>query len=248
MRAGPCEVQMERRVLDGIEVQAFGEGREQAEAFVPAHELCDHAEGPGDQDADEDGTGDLEVGQDGDDDEPDDAENDFGARERTEAEERGFICDDDAGALQCDDRDEEADTGGDAELQVLRDAVDDLLTELEERHQDEDTALDKDRCQSDGPGVRDVFQFTETDREGKVSVEAETGGQGDRIVRDECHQERCEGRCESRGDEDAVRVHDVTKDARVDRQDVGHGEERGQTGDDFRAHVRSAFFELEKSL
>ena len=239
---------MERRVFDGVEVQTFGECREQAEAFVPSGELRHHTEGPGDQDADEDGTGDLIMGQDRDDDEADEAQDHFGAREGAEAEEGAFVGNDDAGALQGDDGDEQTDAGGDAELQVLRDAVDDLLTELEERHQDEDTALDKDRCQSDGPGVRDVFQFTETDREGKVSVEAEAGGQGDRIVRNESHQERSEGRGESSGNEDAVRVHDVTKDARVDRQDVGHGEERGQTGDDFRAHVRSAFFELEKSL
>ena len=131
---------------------------------------------------------------------------------------------------------------------VMPSFVDDLLTELEERHQDEDTTLDKDRRQGDGPGVRDVFQFTETDRKGKVSVEAEAGGQGDRVVRDESHQERGERRSESSGNEDAVRVHDVTEDARVDRQDVGHGEERGQTGDDLRTNCRSTFFELEKSF
>ena len=248
MLAGPAEVQVERGVLDGVEVKTFGEGREQAEAFVPAGQLCDHTEGPGDEDTDEDGTGDLVVGQDGDDDEADEAEHDFGAREGAEAEEGAFVCDDDACALQGNDGDEQTDTGGDAELQVLRDAVDDLLTELEERHQDEDTTLDKDRRQGDGPGVRDVFQFTETDREGKVSVEAEAGGQGDRVVRDECHQERSESRCESGGNKDAVRVHDVAEDARVDRQDVGHGEERGQTGDDFCTDRRPTFFELEQSF
>ena len=41
--------------------------------------------------------------------------------------------DGDAGVLQADERDEQADAGGDAVFQVLGDAVDQRLTELEQR-------------------------------------------------------------------------------------------------------------------
>ena len=69
------------------------------------------------------------------------------------AHEGRRIGNDNAGALAADQRDEQADTGGNGILEVLRDAVDNLLTELEGRENDENEALNQNGGQSDSPGI-----------------------------------------------------------------------------------------------
>lgn len=54
---------------------------------------------------------------------------------------RGGVRRGDAGVLQADERDEQADARGDAVFQVLGDAVDQRLTELERGKNDEDNAF-----------------------------------------------------------------------------------------------------------
>ena len=57
---------------------------------------------------------------------------------------------DDTGVLHADEGNEQADTGGDGDLDGLRDGVEDDLAEAGDGQQDEDDAVDEDQNQRIG--------------------------------------------------------------------------------------------------
>ncbi len=153
------------------------------------------------------------------------------------------VVDDDAGALQGDQREEQADPRGDGRAQLQRDAVDDPLADLEDRQQEEQARGQEYRAEGHLPGVAHAQHHGV----GEESVQAHARRQGDRVVGDQAHHRRAEGRRQAGGDEDRALVHaGFAEDARVDEEDVGHRQEGGETGQHLGAHVGVVRLELEQ--
>ncbi len=122
--------------------------------------------------------------------------------------------------LRPDERDEQPDAAGDGELQRVGDGADDPLANPREREREEDAAVHEhhpERLLPRHPGA-------EADGVGEERVDAHARRQGQRIVREQRHQRRGGRRAErGHGDERGAIHAGIGEDARVDRQDVGHG-------------------------
>ena len=128
---------------------------------------------------------------------------------------------------------EQADAGGDRRAQRQGDAVDDPFADAEDRQQEEHGGGNEHCAQRDLPAVAHVQHHGV----GEEGVEAHAGGQGDRVVGDQAHDGRADGRCQAGGDEHRALVHaGLAEDARVDEEDVGHGQEGGDPRQDLGAH------------
>lgn len=136
---------------------------------------------------------------------------------------RGGVRRGDAGVLQADERDEQADARGDAVFQVLGDAVDQRLTELERGKNDEDNAFHQDGGEGDLPGIGLVRQLAQADGVGKIGVQAHAGSQRDGIVGQKGHHDGGHRRRKGSRHKDALAVHArVAQHAGVHGQDVRH--------------------------
>ena len=216
--------------------------------LIPADLLCNDAEEPGDQDAPEDSTRNAAIRHGADDEEADEGEDELRRADSTEVDQRRIAGNDDACALQSDDDDEETDTCRDTVLESGRNVVDELLTEARERKQNEDDTFDEDGCESDLPRIVDAgLRHRDADRIREISIQSHAGSEGDRIIRHESH-EQCREDCrDDRGGEDGIRFHAGSReDVRVDREDVDHREEGGDSGDDLRSHGCTVLLELKK--
>ncbi|MNH35260.1 hypothetical protein D3C79_959310 [compost metagenome] len=73
---------------------------------------------------------------------------------------------------------------------------------------------------------------------GEEGVQAHARRQGDRVVGDQAHGRRADGRRQAGGDEDRALVHaGLAENARVDEQDVGHGQEGGDARENLGADI-----------
>ncbi|MNP20110.1 hypothetical protein D3C76_1126710 [compost metagenome] len=73
---------------------------------------------------------------------------------------------------------------------------------------------------------------------GEEGVQAHARRQRDRVVGDQAHGRRTDGRGQAGGDEDRTFVHaGLAQDAGVDEQDVGHGQEGGDARKNLGAHI-----------
>jgi hypothetical protein len=149
-------------------------------------------------------------------------------RQIAEGDERHRIAGDDAGILQPDQREEKPDAGGDAELQIHRDRVDQPGAQRRERQREEEQAREEHASERKLPIAAKLGHHH---GEGEIGVEAHAGGERDRIVGVKPHDDGA-GRCgEAGGDEHRTMVHaGLFEDRRVDKHDVGHGEEGGEPG------------------
>ncbi len=195
------------------------------------------------EDADQHRAGDAAGFQADDQEEAEDRQQRLRLAEVAHADQGRRVVDDDAGALQGDQREEQADARGDGRAQFQWDAVDDPLADSEDRQQEEQARGDKYRAERDLPGVAHAQHHGV----GEEGVEAHAWRQGDRVVGDQAHHRRTDGRRQAGGDEDRALVHaGFAEDARVDEEDVGHGQEGGDTGQDLGTHVGAVRLELEQ--
>ena len=136
---------------------------------------------------------------------------------------------------EADEGDEQTDAHRDGDLQLRWHRVEDGLAKTGQNEHEDDDSLDDDQPHGICP-----CGFGR-DAERHESVQAEPGGQSQRVVGDETHQDRhhasyqCGASCDGgrvRGvtpaEVVAVAVLHETEDDRVERHDVGHGEERHQ--------------------
>ena len=222
---------------------------------VEAGDLADDAEAPGDEDAPEDAALDLADHEDAGDDDADERQKDRdalgaegavreGGLEAVQGDQRRAV-DDDAGVLQADEGDVDADTGRDRVLDRHRDRIEDRLTDICHGEDDENETLAEDRGERRLPAVA----HAEDDRVGKIGVEAHARCEDEGVVGEDCHhQGRQTGGQGCRG-EDRAAVHaGCAQDVGVDGQDVGHGHESRHTGDDFGADVCFVFLQLEGAV
>ena len=89
----------------------------------------------------------------------------------------------------------------------------------------------------------------EDDGVGEVGVERHAGSEGDGIVGPESHDERGDRGGNAGGEENALDGHaGFGEDARVDDDDVGHGHESGEAGEEFAADGGVIFFEMKNAF
>ena len=136
--------------------------------------------------------------------------------------------------LERDDAEKQSDAGGDRELQIPRDRIDDVFANAEDRDQKEDHARAEHRGERLLPGVF----HRQHDGEGEERVEPHAGRQRDRIIGVERHHQGRDRGGNAGGDEHRALVHaGIAEDLRIDEDDVDHRQKRGQAGDEFGAHI-----------
>ena len=146
------------------------------------------------------------------------------------------------GLFQRDDAEKQADAGRGRQLQVVRNRVDHVLADAEHRDQKEQHARTEHRRQRLLPGVF-VGQHH---GEGEEGVDAHAGRQRDRIIGVKRHHHGAHRRRHAGGDEHRARVHArLAEDRRIDEHDIDHGQERGQTGDEFGLDIGALLLEPE---
>ena len=210
------------------------EGRCQARRHRHQAAIFHQAQGPADggytEHAEEDGAEHVAVAEHGDQQEAYGGQQRRRVGERAHGQQGGRAVDDDAGSLQTDQAEEQADPGAHGEAQAHRDAVEQPFADFRQAHDHEQHAGDEHGAEGDLPAIT---HFTD-DGVGEEGVQAHARCQADRPVGVQPHQEAAQRRTDAGGDEcgaviDAGGGHDVG----VDENDVGHGDEGRQTGQQF---------------
>jgi hypothetical protein len=152
-------------------------------------------------------------------------------------------------ADEADEGDEQADADADGLLEGLRDGVHDGLAQTGD-HQDAD-----EQALQDHQAHRVLPAHQGSDLEGDDGVDAEAGGQGERQVAGDAHDDRHDrGHQRGGGGEldgvEGVPVHvlGAAQDDRVEDEDVGHREERGETAADLTGEGGAPFGDLEEPV
>ena len=140
---------------------------------------------------------------------------------------------------------EQADAAADGVLQHFRNGLDDHLTNLGDGDDDVDQTAQEHHAQ----GFLPLEAEAEAHGVGEERVEAHAGGLRVRNVGEQAHHERADDGRDDGGEEHAAPRHTGRRqDLRVDDDDVGHGEERGQAGHDLRGDGGAVLLEMEEFL
>ena len=165
----------------------------------------------------------------------------------------GGVVDHDAGVLQADEGDEQADTGGDGHLDLMGNGVEDDLAQTGNGQQHEDDAVEQHQHQ--GVGIAQAQAHTHGVDE--IGVEAHAGGLRQRQVRQQADEQGAHHGGNGGGHidgavADAQHVCAVTKGVRehtgVDHQNVSHSHEGGDTGHDLRPDGGAFFGYMEETI
>lgn len=216
---------------------------------VHTAQFAEDAQHPGDHDAVEDGPLDLLDQHDGDDQHTDQGQDgahthavEGFALKALVGQQSGVTVDDELGVLQAHKSDKQADAHADSGFEGGGDGVEERLPDVGQGQDDEDDAFRKDGHQGHLPGVAH-FQ---DDGVGEVGIQAHAGGQRKGIVGQQCHQRRANESRQRSGNEDRVGIHTGSgQDAGVDRKDIRHGHEGGDTCHDLCFDVGMIFPQFE---
>ena len=147
-----------------------------------------------------------------------------------------------AGVLQADKRNEQADTNRNAFFERQRDGVENRLAHAGQRQDDKDNALDEYREQCDLPAV----PIACNDRVCHKSVQAHACGQCKRQVGHQAHARRADKGRQRGRQQDRRSVHaGRAEDGRVDGKDISHGHKGRDTGHDLGFYVCFVFRQFE---
>ena len=147
----------------------------------------------------------------------------------------GGAGDDDAGVEQADEGDEKADAARDRRVELVGDGGEEPLANAAEGKQKKDDAGEEDRAERGLPGDAHALD----DGVGEVGVEAHAGSERERVVGQRAHQDGAEGGAEAGGGGDGGQRHaGLREDGGVDEDDVRHGDEGGEAGEDLGAPRR----------
>ena len=241
-------------LAQGREVKADKSGGDHAVhaririGHIDAGDLAEDAQHPGDQDAVQDAALDLLDQQDAGDGHADEGQDGTHAHaveglafEVLVGDQRRVAVHDQLGVLQADKGHEQADAHADRALQGHGDGVEDALTHIGQGQHDEDDALHKHGHQGQLPAVA----HGQHDRVGEIGVQAHAGGQSKRVVGQQSHQGRAHKGCQCGGDQHSLGVHAGRRqDVGVDRKDVGHGHEGGDTCHDLGLCIGVVFLQM----
>ena len=144
----------------------------------------------------------------------------------------------DASVLECDDGKEHADSGRNGQFQGFRYGVDDPLACPEDAEEQEQDAGDENGPKCDLPGET----HSENDAVRKIGIETHAWRHRDGVVGIKTHDEGANRRSQACRHEHRVAVHaGIRKDQRIDKYDVGHGQERRNAGKDFSPYGHAVF-------
>ena len=197
------------------------------------------------EDADQRGAGDVAVIERDDHDEAREAEDRRPLSEIAERDQRRWICHHDLGLLERDDAEKEPDAGGDRQFEILRDRVDDVFADVEDGNEEEEHP----RAEHAGKGLLPCVFVSEHYGEREERIEPHARRERDGIIGVERHhQGRDRGRDAGR-DEHCALVHArIAEDLRVDEDDVDHGEESRDPGDELGMHIAAALAQAEIAI
>src|SRR5690606_23745159 len=166
--------------------QGRGQAGRGGNKAVSAGQAQRQADKGNDQDADHYRTGNLAIGQGDDDGKTQGRQQRAGLGHITEADQGGGVIHHDTGALQVNQRQEQADAGGDGRAQGQTSAVDQTFADLEDAQYEEQEAADEHGTQGHRPAVAHG-----TDHGiGEEGVQPHAGRQGERVVGPEAHDQR----------------------------------------------------------
>ena len=156
--------------------------------------------------------------------------------------------DDDAGVLQAEERDEQADTGGDRSLDSLRNGVENHAAQAGDGQEDENDTVNKNHDQRVCIGEA----HANTDGVYEECVQTHAGGLRKRKIRQQSDQDGadhggkcgCNINCAVTYAENVRAVTEgVGEHVSVDHQNVGHCHERGNTGEKFSFYCCTMFLQ-----
>jgi len=161
----------------------------------------------------------------------------------------GIRCEfEEARILNADVGDKQSNASADRALQHPRQRAKNNFAETRDRDDDVHDAADKHHGKRLFPGeLHDA-----ADGERKERIKSHARRQSVRHVREQSHNQRAHDRSDDRSNKNALRIERVVlrpgerKDARVDENDVRHGEEGGNTRDNFRADIGAVALEVKK--
>ena len=157
----------------------------------------------------------------------------------------GRVGNDDTRVLHRDQGQEEADTGANADPQAVGDRVDDPLPHLEHAQDQEGDPGEEHGAQRHLPGITHAHHNTE----GEEGVQTHARSLSNRVVGIQTHNETAESRCQTGRHKDGTLIHTGLRQyARVDENDVGHGQEGGQPCQQFSANTGIVFREFKQFL
>ena len=137
---------------------------------------------------------------------------------------------DDAGLVQADEGEEEADADGEAVLEGTGDGVGQPAAHLEDGEDGEEDAGEEDGAEGRLPGIAEHLD----DGEGDEGVLPHVGGDGKGALGVDAHDQGAEGGGDDGGGHRRpARDTGRLQDRRVDDDDVGHGQEGGDAGHGF---------------
>lgn len=235
------------------QIGEYAEGPQFRIGHVQAGGFTDHAQDPGAQDTEKDVPPDIFDDQERREQDPQhgDEHGDphavegtigHGLGEGIQGDFRGWVGHDDPGVQQADERDEESDPYRNRLLQGHGDSVEDGFPDGGQRQDDEDDPFEEDGGQGHFPRIPHL----EAHGVGKVGVEPHARRQGEGIVGKSGHEEGAQGRGDGGDGEQGPFIHPGgTEDGGIHDQDVGHGHESGDPGDDFRPHGGVVFLQME---
>ncbi|MNZ48045.1 hypothetical protein D3C78_657800 [compost metagenome] len=219
--------------------QARGHGEHAAE-LDDAQAYTDQGHG---EDADQDAAEDAAVFQHRDHQEADGGQQRTGGRQVTDVHQGCRMGDHDAGGLQADQPEEQADPRAHGEAQAAGDAVEQPFADAREGQDHEQHAGEEHRAERDLPAVTHGVDHGV----GEEGVQAHARSETDRPVGVEAHEQATEGCGQAGGDKGRAMIDPgIGHDVRVDENDVGHGDEGRQAGSQFGLHGGAVETELEE--
>ena len=228
--AAPLELAEDRSDAVGKGNHALGEG---SDSCAGCGILDEEADGGSNEDAPEHSAADLCHNQAGGDEQADEGYKSLALSDAAESHDGGIVVNDDAGVLHADEGDEQADTCADGLLKRTGDGIDEPAANLGKGEDDEQQTLDENCREGELPRMT----HTEAHREHEEGVKTHAGGEGERLLGEECHHQGTYDCGECSGGEHCSAGHvKCAENQGVDSQDVGHREEGGEACEDLSAN------------
>ena len=158
------------------------------------------------------------------------------------AHQCGRIGHNNTGAFERNQRQKQADTGGNRHFQRHGQSIHQSFAHFKQAENNKNNARHKHRAQRHLPGHAHAFDH----RISKISIQAHARRQGNRIIGQHAHHKAADGRSDASGHKHRPDIHaGFRQNQWVDNDDVAHGQKSGQAGEQFRADIAAVFFQLE---
>ena len=165
--------------------------------------------------------------------------------EASETNKSRIIIYSDSRTLHTDKCDKDTDTGCDTVLEILRDTVDDRLSEFEQRKNDENDTFNKNSSKCDGKCICSLIsKLAQTNGKCEVRIKSHSGRKSYRIVGKKSHDKCRYCRCDSCGKKNTVRIHNGSEDVWIYSKDVSHSEKCSATRCDLSLDISAVFLEF----